>query len=235
MSQKTIGIMQPYFFPYIGYWQLMNAVDEYVVYDDVNFIKGGWINRNRILSNGEPLYFNVQLSKASPNKKINEIDIFDDPRLSKKLFLTLERCYKKAPYYNDVYPLLENILSKMSGNLAQFLFASISDTCNYLGITTKLVLSSEIDKDTSLAAQAKVINICKCLGGDRYVNAIGGRELYSREDFASNDLELKFLKTDNIIYPQYDNDFVPGLSIIDVMMFNSKDRISELLTQYELI
>jgi len=235
MANKTIGIMQPYFFPYIGYWQLMNAVDEYVVYDDVNFIKGGWINRNRILSEGKPLYINVQLSKASPNKKINEIEIFDDPRLCKKLFMSLERCYKKAPYYNDVSPLLESIFAKMNGNLAQFLFASISDVCKYLDITTKLVLSSELDKDTSLAAEAKVIDICKCLSADTYYNAIGGQELYSREHFASNGLELKFVKTGDIVYPQYDNDFVPGLSIIDVMMFNSKDRIKELLNQFELL
>lgn len=235
MSQKTIGIMQPYFFPYIGYWQLMNAVDEYVVYDDVNYIKGGWINRNRILSNGEPMYFNVQLSKASPNKKINEIDIFDDPRLSKKLFLTLERCYKKAPYYDDVYPVLENIFSKMNGNLAQFLFLSISEICRYIGITTKLILSSELEKDTSLAAEAKVIDIVKRLEGTKYLNAIGGQELYSKEHFSNNGIELSFLKTGEIVYPQYGDDFVPGLSIIDVMMFNSKEQIHELLSNYELV
>ena len=235
MANKTIGIMQPYFFPYIGYWQLMNAVDEYVVYDDVNFIKGGWINRNRILSDAEPLYINVQLSKASPNKKINEIDIFDDPRLEKKLYMTLQRCYKNAPYYSEVYPLLESILSKMNGNLAKFLFTSISEVCDYLDIRTKLVLSSDLEKDTSLAAEAKVIDIVKRLSGDRYLNAIGGQELYSKEHFSDNGLELNFLKTGDIVYKQYDNEFVPGLSIIDVMMFNSKEQVKELLNQFELV
>ena len=235
MSDKTIGIMQPYFFPYIGYWQLMNAVDEYVVYDDVNYIKRGWINRNRILANGEPIFINVQLSKASQNKKINEIDIFDDPKAVKKLCYALELSYKNAPYFNDVYPLLDNIFSKMNGNLAQFLFTSIKDVCEYLGITTKLVLSSQLEKDNSLDAEAKIIDICKRLSGDRYINAIGGQELYCREHFDEVGIKLNFLKTGDIVYPQYGNNYVPGLSIIDVMMFNSKDRIQELLNQYELV
>ena len=123
----------------------------------------------------------------------------------------------------------------MNGNLAKFLFSSIQEICDYLDIHTKLILSSELEKDTSLVAEAKVIDIVKRLSGDRYLNAIGGQELYSKEHFADNGLELRFLKTDGIVYKQYDNAFVPGLSIIDVMMFNSKDRIQELLNQYELL
>ena len=98
-----IGIMQPYFFPYIGYWQLLNAVDKYVIYEDVNYIKGGWINRNRILINGEAKYFNVQLKDASPNKKINEIHVSNDAITKRKMLNTLEMNYKKAPYFNEVF------------------------------------------------------------------------------------------------------------------------------------
>lgn len=232
---KTIGIMQPYFFPYLGYWQLLSAVDQYVIYDDVNYIKGGWINRNRILVNGRPQYFNVILDGASPNKKINEIIIGNDERQKKKLLFTIQMNYKKAPFYDDVYPLLESAVAEMNGKLSAFLTGTIRMVSSYLGITTDLILSSALEKDCNLSGQDRVIDICKRLEGEVYINPIGGTELYSKDCFKKNGIDLKFLKMDNIQYRQYDNAFVPGLSIVDVMMFNSKDDINRMLNMYELL
>lgn len=230
-----VGIMQPYFFPYIGYWQLMNAVDKYVIYDDVNFIKGGWINRNRILINGEPKFFNVPLIGASPNKLINQVNVDNNPVLKSKNLRTLVNVYGKAPYFKDVYPIVESIITADYTNLAEYLANSFRLINNYLGIDTELIISSSLDKDCSLRAQDKVIAICKLLNANEYYNAIGGQELYSYDDFKKAGIELKFVKTDSIVYSQYSNDFVANLSIIDVLMFNSKEDVRKMLKQYTLI
>ena len=232
---KKIGIMQPYYFPYLGYWQLMNAVDEYVIYDDVNYIKGGWINRNRILVNGSPQYINLQLSQPSPNKKINEIKVGEDERTLKKLLMTLEMNYKKAPFFHEVFPILEHLITSQKGILSDYIAETFKVLNDYLGIETKLIMSSELNKDNSLKGQDKVIDICKCLGGTSYYNAIGGQKLYDYEAFSNNGIELKFLEMEDIAYKQFSDTFVPGLSIIDVMMFNSVEKIHSLLNQYKII
>ncbi len=230
-----LGIMQPYFMPYIGYWQLMNAVDQYVVYDDVNFIKGGWINRNRILVNGEPKYFNVPMLGASSNKLINEIKVNNTQVLVAKNLRILEGAYQKAPYYERVYSLMSEILSCQQDNLALFIFESFKKICNYLDINTELILSSDLNKDCELKGQEKVLAICEELNAAEYYNAIGGQELYSYEDFEKHNIKLKFLKTNAINYEQFGNVFQPNLSMIDVMMFNSKEKIKEMLNKYSLI
>lgn len=230
-----IGIMQPYFFPYIGYWQLINAVDKYVIYDDVNFIKGGWINRNRILINGEPALVKLQMKRASQNKLINEVELANDDTYNKKLLKTIERCYKKAPYFQDVFTIIESIINNDESNLAKYLAYSINEICKYLHIDTEIILSSTINKNNFLKGQDKVIEICKILGGDKYYNALGGIELYLYKDFYNEGIELKFLKSKSIEYKQFKNNFVENLSIIDVMMFNSIDDIKNKLEMYELI
>lgn len=230
-----IGIMQPYFLPYIGYWQLLNAVDKYVIYDDVNFIKGGWINRNKILMNNEGKLFNIQMQGASPNKLINEIEVSTNEVWKKKLLRTIENCYGKAPFYKDVFPIIKKIINCNESNLAKYIEYSIKIICEYLNINTKLIVSSSIIKDNSLKAQDKVISICKKLEANEYYNAIGGQELYSYNDFIQENIELRFLKTNYIEYKQFNNNFISNLSILDVMMFNSKIEINELLNQYELI
>lgn len=230
-----LGIMQPYFFPYIGYWQLLNAVDKYVIYDDVNFIKGGWINRNRILMNGEAKMFNVQMQGASPNKLINEIEVSTNVSGQKKLLRSIENNYRKAPYFEEVYNLLEEIIMNDEENLAKYLENSISKVCEFLDIKTELIISSTIEKDNSLRAQDKVIHICKTLGATEYYNAIGGQELYSKEEFKNNNIELKFLKTNDIEYKQFKDGFIANLSIVDVLMFNSKEEIKSMLDNYEVI
>lgn len=226
------GIMQPYFLPYIGYWQLMRAVDIYVIYDDVNFIKGGWINRNNILVGGQKKTFTVELREASQNKLINEIETKDDFRKLKK---TIEMNYSKAPYFHCVMPILNEIFDFENRNLALFIANSFYIINRYLSIDSKLIFSSDLDKDSSLKAQNKILDICDKVGATEYYNAIGGQEIYSEEKFKSNNIELKFLKTDTIVYPQFKNSFVPYLSILDIMMFNSVEEIDEMLNKYELI
>lgn len=230
-----IGIMQPYFLPYIGYWQLLNAVDKYIIYDDVNYIKGGWINRNRILINKEAKYFNIKLNGASPNKLINEVEIFLDKLYKKKLLKTIKENYVKAPFFKEVFPVIQKIIENEEINLARYLEYSIKEVCSYLDIKTEILISSDLEKNNSLKGEDKVIDICKKLGGTEYYNAIGGQELYSFKDFENNGIELKFLKTKEINYQQFNNGFIPYLSILDVMMFNSKEKIKEFLNNYILI
>lgn len=230
-----LGIMQPYFIPYLGYWQLMNAVDKYVIYDDVNYIKGGWINRNRILSNGSAVYFNLPIIGASPNRLINEIEINNNEKAIKKCLRTIEGCYCKAPYYKDIYPLIEAVMLYPDTNLALFIKNSFKVIADYLNIDTQFILSSELEKDNTLKGQDKVIHICKILGADEYYNAIGGQKLYSFNEFKRNNIKLSFIKTNITEYKQLRNNFILGLSIIDILMFNSKEECIRQLNDFELI
>jgi hypothetical protein len=227
-----LGIMQPYMFPYIGYFQAMKAVDKYVVYDDVQFIKGGWINRNNILIGGNKALFTIQLRDASPNKLINEIEISDN---FDKFLKTVSMAYSRAPYSQRVMELLERICSYPDKNLARFIENSFREITAYLNIDTELIRSSNLQKDNSLRAQTKVLAICKELGADTYINAIGGQSLYSKEDFAKEGIKLYFLKTRNVSYKQLGKEFVPWLSIIDIMMFNSPEAVNTMLDEYDLI
>ena len=227
-----LGIMQPYFMPYIGYWQLMAAVDTYVVYDDVNYIKGGWVARNNILLNGQKHMFTITLNGASPNKLFNEITIKDD---FKKFSRLIESAYRKAPYYAEVSALLNKIYNYGDKSLGTFMMNSFQVVLDYLEIDTKLVLSSTIEKDNSLRGKEKVKHICHLLGADTYYNAIGGQELYDKNDFKADGINLHFVNTELVPYPQFRNDFIPGLSIIDVLMFNSPMETKKMLNAYTLL
>lgn len=224
--------MQPYLFPYIGYFQAMKAVDEYVIYDDVNYIKGGWINRNNILIGGSKVLFTITLTDSSPNKAINEISIKDDFLKFQK---TIGMAYAKAPYYREVVELLSRICSFNDKALHKFIGNSFKEILDYLNIDTKLIYSSDLNKDNTLKAQEKVLAICKELKADVYINAIGGQSLYSKEDFLAQGVELKFIKTVEVPYKQIKKEFIGGLSILDVLMFNSPERVCEMLESYELI
>lgn len=226
-----LGIMQPYFMPYIGYWQLLNAVDKYVVYDDVSYIKGGWINRNNILVQGQKHLFTMSLKEASPNKLINQITIQDDFVKLKKM---LQINYAKAPYYNECMSLIDTILSYDKSNLGRFLYNSIQEVARYLQIKNELILSSNLDKNNNLKGKEKVLHICDILKADTYYNAIGGQSLYNKQEFASNGVTLFFLQMKTVEYKQFANEFVPNLSIIDVLMFNSIEQVKEMLGKYTL-
>lgn len=226
-----IGIMQPYFIPYIGYWQLINAVDKYVIYDDVQFIKGGWINRNFILLNGQKHLINLLLSGASPNKLINEICVQGN---NSKLSKTIELAYKKAPMFEEVFPLFVKIMGYDKGKLSTFLGNSILEICRYLEFSTEIIYSSSLNKNNSLKGQDKILEICRILQADIYINAAGGKDLYQKEKFRSNGIELYFLNANVNSYDQFRNTFIPNLSIIDLMMFNKPAEINEMLNNYTL-
>ena len=231
-----LGIMQPYFFPYIGYWQLMNAVDTYVIYDDVAFIKNGWINRNRILINQEARYFNLPISGAGSFVLIKDVALSQDEKAIQKLVKTVEMAYKRAPYFKDIMPLLEEIMCFQSEKMIDFLEHHIRMIANFLDMNTNLLLSSrDVDKDETLKAHFKVLDICQKLKATEYYNAIGGQELYDKAFFSENKVNLFFLKTGDVRYQQYRNDFVPNLSIVDVLMFCGKNRTKEHLMNYTLL
>lgn len=230
-----LAIMQPYFVPYIGYWQLMNLVDCYVVYDDVNFIKGGWINRNRILIDNQAKYFNIPMLGASSNKLIKDIFVNNQQEIINKNLRILMNAYRKAPYFELVYPLMELILKCGKETLSEYIIYSFYIICKYLNIKTKLILSSSLEKDCTLKKQEKVLAICKLLNASEYYNAIGGQKLYNDLDFKEKGIKLKFINTNYISYKQYGSEFQSNLSIVDVMMFNSREEVQNLLKKYEIL
>lgn len=230
-----IGIMQPYFFPYLGYWQTLNATDKYVIYDDVNYIKNGWINRNNILLNGQKHLITLPLDGASPFLPINQIKITSKIKEKEKILKTLEMAYKKAPHFNSVFPIVKDVIMDPSCLISNALIKQFRNVCEYLDIKTELIISSKLVKDNSLKAQDKVIHICKLLGGTDYINAIGGQELYSCDAFEQAGIHLHFMKTHFTPYKQFKNEFVSGLSMIDILMFNTPEQVRYMLNQYELI
>jgi hypothetical protein len=228
-----IAIMQPYLFPYIGYFQLIYAVDKFVFLDDVNFIKRGWINRNRILVNGIEHLFSVPVKKISQNKLILECELAES---WKEDFLkTIEMSYKKAPYFTFAYPLILDIINFKEQNLSLYIVNHIKRIFEYLDIKIHVIPSSSIYRTSELKAQDKIIQICKEENASEYINPIGGTELYDKNKFSEENITLKFLKTSEIIYKQFRHTFVPFLSIIDILMFNSKEEIKIMLDKYTLV
>lgn len=231
-----IGIMQPYFLPYIGYWQLINAVDAFVIYDNIKYTKKGWINRNRILVEGKDYLFTLPIKKDSDYLNVDQRQLSDTfAQDSLKLIRKIESAYEKAPYFQQVMRVVKSCLHYGDRNLFSFIGNSVAQVCEYLGIHTPIVKSSLVRIDDGLKKEYKVEAICNALGATDYVNPIGGIELYDKEDFHLKGLNLMFLKTGDVKYKQFTEQFVPSLSIIDVMMFNSIEAIHDMLNQYELI
>ncbi|WP_338766589.1 WbqC family protein [Bernardetia sp. ABR2-2B] len=231
-----LAIMQPYIFPYIGYFQLINAVDKFVIYDDVNYINKGWINRNKILVNNNETLFTIPLQKASQNKKIREIEINYTQKGINKFIKTIQNSYSKAPNYSKVSTFIEDILlHKMYKNISELNTYSIKQICNYLNITTPIIDSSSIYENEELKAQYRILDICKKEKATVYINPIGGKEIYDKPLFEKQNIDLFFIKSEPVIYSQYKENFVPFLSIIDIMMFNSKETIQYFLSKYQLL
>ena len=224
--------MQPYFLPYIGYFQLMKSVDKYVIADDMNYIKQGYINRNYILLNGKPFMFHLSLIEASQNKRINEIYVAED---QSKFLKTIEVNYRKAPYFNQVFPMVEDIIRYEDKNLGRYVGNSIIKIADYLRIDTEFLYNSDHECENTLKLQERLIANCQLYGAKVYINAIGGMDLYDKETFKKVGIDLLFLKMQPIEYKQYNNPFVPNLSILDVLMFNSVEQTNEFLEQYELV
>lgn len=228
-----IGIMQPYFFPYIGYFQLIKSVDKFVFYDDVNFIKNGWINRNRILINGKPSYLTVQLKNASSFKLINEI-IFSDNR--NKLKKSVELAYRRAPNFLNVWPVIEAGFNMNSDKISDLAITSVTEVCKYLELFPVFENSSlYYEKKAVQDKEDRIISICKQNNASTYINPIGGLNLYNKDRFKIEGINLNFIKCEEINYAQNYSSFVPWLSIIDILMFNSKPVIKNMLDRFILI
>jgi hypothetical protein len=223
-----VAIMQPYFLPYIGYFQLIAAVDRFVIYDTIEYTKKGWINRNRMLRNGEPVTFSLPLRKASDFLDVRDREIAPefDPA---KLLAQFDGAYRKAPHFREVRPLIEAILGHPDRNLFAYIHNSVVACCRHLGITTPIVVSSAVEGPERLSGAGRVLDLCGRLGADRYLNPIGGLDLYRPAQFAARGIDLRFLRSREIAYPQFGAPFQPFLSIVDVMMFNPPDRITDML------
>lgn len=227
-----VGIMQPYFMPYLGYFQLLNLVDRFVIYDNIQYTKKGWINRNRIMLNGEISTISIPLKKGSDFLNINERFLAENWDKEKiKLINKLRQAYIKAPNYNVFFPIIEEILNEENKNLFEFIFNSIIKIKEFLEIKTEIIVSSHLKANHDLKSQDKVLEICNVLGAKSYYNSIGGENLYFKESFDKENIDLNFIKVNDIKYNNYNS----HLSIIDVIMQNSKNEINLLLNQFSII
>lgn len=223
--------MQPYLFPYLGYFQLMQAVDAFVVYDDANYIKQGWINRNYVLAQGQPLRITLSLQNASSNRPINQITAVDN---QEKLLKTIRQNYSRAPQFASAFPVVEDILLQQEKNLARFLDQGLRRIGSYLGLRPAWHVSSSLEKDKALRGQDKVLSICEKLGATEYFNLPGGINLYDRQSFSNRNIRLSFIQPRVTPYNQFGKEFVPNLSIVDAMMFNDDEQCRRLLQEYDL-
>jgi hypothetical protein len=227
-----VAIMQPYLFPYIGYWQLIHKVDTFVLFDDVNFIKKGYINRNEMIVGGASQRFTLELIGASQNKLINQIEIGSN---GSKILKTIEMSYKKAPYFDNVFPIIESVFNQDEKNLAKFVGHSLKVLSGFLGINTKFIFSSDMQKNNSLKGQDKILDIATNIKAKDYINSIGGLDLYDKDTFKENNINLRFLTSSVTEYKQFNKEFISHLSIIDVAMFNSVGDIKKMLDKIEIV
>ena len=230
-----IAIMQPYFLPYIGYFQLMAAVDRFVLLDDVNFINRGWINRNRIAVNGESHWLTIPLLGASQNKLINDIEILPDVFWKKKMLRTVQMNYASSPHFEAVFQLLCKILYAADGNLSSFLSLSLIMIKKYLGLTTDIELASGIYPKLDLKGEQRILDICTKEAASTYVNPYSGKFLYKNTNFAASGVDLLFLDSKiSKLRLKHSGKEGPMLSILDLMMLNPPSAIARALTDFEL-
>ena len=229
-----LAVMQPYFFPYLGYFQLLRAVDLFVAYDDVNFIKGGWINRNFILVNGQAQRITVPLKGASSFKTIAATMVAADRLWREKLLKTLRQAYSKAPHFDQVYALAEGVILSPCSSLAELALGSIKAVANYLLLTTEVRPSSAYYANDSLKGQTRILDICRRENADTYYNLPGGEALYDRAAFSAAGVTLRFIRPGELHYQQFGCAFVPRLSILDVLMFNPPGTVHRFLANCEI-
>lgn len=233
-----IAINQPFIFPYIGFYQLVSKVDKFVLYDDVTFVKQSWTNRNRILLNGKDHFFNVELEGASSFKLISETTVRNNPISVKKTLKTIKQAYSKAPFYNEIYPIIEHCLELVGKDvkISKIAFCSLKNVCDYLGIKTEFEFSSEKYADTKgVDRKERLFEILRLNNATDYINLPGGTGLYNKEEFLENGYNLHFIERGEIKYQQFKNEFVPWLSMIDVLMFNSVEETNALLAKSTLV
>ena len=234
---KTIAIMQPYVFPYIGYFQLIHAVDCFVIYDDVQWIQRGWINRNRVLLQGQTKTFTLPVSQGNRDDLIMERRLAPDfDKAAKKTMAWVVQGYRNARKYREVLPLVETCFAYRPSSMSDFVVHSLQKVCDFIGIGSPFLRASDLKVDGQLKGQDRILAICSRLNATRYINPIGGAELYNAESFRRAGIELRFLKARAAPYPQPGvSEFVPFLSIIDVLMNNPVERVREMLEDYELV
>jgi len=207
---------------------LIESADLFIVYDNIKYTKKGWINRNRILKDGKKALVSVPLKSNSNYLDVRDRKLSEDFRRT-KLVNQIKGAYQSAPNFLQVFPMVEKTILNDEFNLFRFLLNTIVNVCEYLKITTEITISSSISIDHTLKSQNKVIALCREVGATIYINPVGGRELYSKNFFQSEGIKLKFIEPYPFYYDQFENEFVPWLSIIDVMMFNSVGVIREYL------
>lgn len=233
---KKIAIMQPYFFPYIGYFQLINSADEFIIYDNIKYTKKGWINRNRILSNGKDSLLTLPIKKDSDFLNVVDRQLSSGWEKERtKILNQIVNSYRKSPHFGSAFDVIEKSILCANTNLFDFIHYGLLQINDYLGIKTKIIKSSDVCIDHSLKSKDKVVEICKNRNASIYINPIGGTSLYQKEEFKDNGLDLYFIKSNPVLYKQFTEDFIPWLSIIDVMMFNSKDEIQNHLKNFSLV
>lgn len=232
-----LAIMQPYFFPYFGYWQLINAVDRFVFYDDVQYMRRSHMTRNKMLLHSKPHSFSLPVKKAPQKALIREVylDMKKYDKWKDKFLQSLYHAYGKAPYFQQVYPLIEGVLNTPSPELHIFLKLCIREVMQYLSIATKTTSSTDIAYDRQATAEEKIISICKQCKADTYINPIGGMDLYQPSVFEQEGIKLYFLQSETRPYPQFDLSFRSHLSIIDMLMFLSKEEVRHRLKDFQLI
>ncbi|WP_377178289.1 WbqC family protein [Rubritalea tangerina] len=229
--------MQPYFLPYIGYFQLIQAVDVFVVYDDIEFTKRGWIHRNRLLLNEKVSPFSINLEKASDYLMVRDRKISEEfSKTRKKLLSKIEQSYKKAPYFDETYPLVKECFLSDCRNLFDFIFHSIVTMCSHLNIETKIVISSHLKTEGELLRHKyRVWDLCSKVDCDSYINSEGGRKLYDKSEFEKQGMCLSFLQTTLEAYPQFGGgEFEPALSIVDILMMKGREAVIRDLNKYFL-
>lgn len=212
--------MQPYFIPYIGYFQMVNAVDTFIFYDNVTYIKNGWINRNKIKGG---TIFTIPLKNQSSNCLIQDTEILWDLRNTKKFLKTIQQTYSKSPYFDEVYSIIENLIDSQPSTISELAIDSVTQFSRYMGINTKFKTSSSEKYKKGKDKVDNLVNICKTEGISHYINPIGGQSLYNKSIFKSHGIELNFISTQ------------PSLSIINECFLKSKEELSTKLNQYELI
>lgn len=226
-----LAIMQPYLFPYAGYYNLVSQVDKFIFYDDVNFIKNGWINRNRLILSGETRYFTIPLSGASPNLKINQIKAQPRSMWERKMLESIRQSYSKAPNFVACFDLFKDILDCNEDDIATLARRSVIKPSERFGFKVNFVESSKNYSNEALSGAVRVIDICCKEQADTYINLPGGRGLYSSEQFTQYGVDLRFTQPLLADYRQFGEDFKSGLSIIDMMMFNDFETCAELIIQ----
>lgn len=230
-----VAVMQPYLFPYIGYFQLIAACDLFVLYDDVQYIRGGWINRNRILLGGAPHWLTLPVERAPLATQINDMRYRRTPQEWRRLDALLAQAYRKAPQWPHADALFRDAMACPETSVGGFNDNALRLVCAALGLERRIVRASELERDRSLAGQAAVIDICRRLGATRYLNAIGGVELYQPEPFAAAGIELAFVRPEPPAYQQFGEAFTPNLSILDVLMFCTPAEVSGMLGSCSLL